>query len=178
MSHQPFENWLLEDEELTDQENLALKKHLHDCSSCSELAESWHSAQALLLHTPPVEPAAGFTLRWQESLAERKALKQKLLVRRLMLGLILAASATLVLFLTYVVVNTNVIDLVTGITGLFTNSASAFVQFRAGLLSWITNPALLPIWIFLACGLCMLCAVWLLTLWRITAQGVERNELS
>ncbi len=46
MNHQPFENWLLDEEPLTAQQQRDLQNHLRDCTICSGLADS-----NLALHT-------------------------------------------------------------------------------------------------------------------------------
>ena len=65
MNHRPFEDWLLEDRPLSDQEQRELQLHLHGCRSCSAIAES-----NLALHsTSWTSPPAGFTDRFNERLA-------------------------------------------------------------------------------------------------------------
>ena len=46
MNHQPFENWLLDEEPLTAQQQRDLQNHLRDCTICSGLADF-----QLALHT-------------------------------------------------------------------------------------------------------------------------------
>ncbi len=65
MNHQPFENWLLDEEPLTSQQQRDLQNHLRDCTICSGLADS-----NLALHTARmVAPASGFPARFQPRLA-------------------------------------------------------------------------------------------------------------
>ena len=55
MNHQPFENWLLDEEPLTSQQQRDLQNHLRGCTSCSGIADS-----NLALHTTHMAvPAAG-----------------------------------------------------------------------------------------------------------------------
>ena len=66
MNHRPFEDWLLEDQSLTSQQQRDLQGHLRSCTSCTAIAES-----NLALHTTRwVSPAAGFTDRFNLRLAE------------------------------------------------------------------------------------------------------------
>ena len=68
MNHRPFEDWLLEDQPLTPEQNRELQSHLRICSSCSSIAES-----NIALHTTHlVSSAAGFTDRFKARLARRR----------------------------------------------------------------------------------------------------------
>lgn len=75
MNHQPFENWLLDEEPLTAQQQRDLQSHLRDCTICSGLADS-----NLALHTARMlAPASGFTERFGPRLAawQRKQLRRQ-----------------------------------------------------------------------------------------------------
>ena len=65
MNHQPFENWLLDDEPLTNPQKRELQIHVRDCTSCAAIADS-----NLALHaTRGVAPVPGFTDRFRPRLA-------------------------------------------------------------------------------------------------------------
>ena len=72
MNHRPFEDWLLEDQHLTSDQERELQAHLRTCTSCSAVAES-----NLALHsTRMISPAEGFVSRFETRLAEnRKAMR-------------------------------------------------------------------------------------------------------
>lgn len=68
MNHLPFEDWLLDDIPVPSEQQRELELHLRDCSYCNALVETGR-----MLKTAKVAaPAAGFTLRLQARLAERK----------------------------------------------------------------------------------------------------------
>jgi hypothetical protein len=70
MNHQPFEDWLLNDDRLTAGEEWELNLHLRGCAECARLAQANHALRA----APISAPSVGFVLRFQEKLiAERKA---------------------------------------------------------------------------------------------------------
>ncbi len=73
MNHQPFENWLLSEDSLPEDEARALRDHLADCGQCSELEEAWLDVARLFADIPDVEPAPGFVNRWQAALESDKA---------------------------------------------------------------------------------------------------------
>jgi len=73
MNHQPFEDWLLNDKNLTSPEKRELDLHLRTCVHCTAL-----SATGLALRSANViAPAAGFTVRFQERLAIQKVAERR-----------------------------------------------------------------------------------------------------
>lgn len=78
MNHQPFEDWLFSEEPLAPQAAADLQAHLETCADCRRLANAWQSVNAELRQAPQVEPAAGFTSRWQDRLeADRQRLHRR-----------------------------------------------------------------------------------------------------
>ena len=74
MDHRPFEDWLLNNQTLSAEENRQLNTHLQSCSSCSALAE----VNLALKSVKMVTPAAGFADRFQVRLeAQKKALRRR-----------------------------------------------------------------------------------------------------
>src|SRR5271169_1089632 len=68
MNHRPFEDWLLEDQHLTSEQERELRAHLQVCTSCAAMAES-----NLALHsTRMISPAEGFTSRFETRLVEHR----------------------------------------------------------------------------------------------------------
>ncbi len=71
MDHRPYENWLLDDERLTAEQERDLRAHLRNCPDCSALER----ANLALRASPLSVPAEGFVARFQVRLAaERKVL--------------------------------------------------------------------------------------------------------
>lgn len=68
MNHQPFEEWLLNEEPITPEQKRELDVHLRSCAYCSALVETGD-----ILHLAKMaSPAPGFTARFQVRLAEHK----------------------------------------------------------------------------------------------------------
>ncbi len=76
MNHQPFRDWLLSDEELSEREKQALQDHLKSCEACSKIETAWKEVELEIKRAPQVGPAAGFTERWQANLAACQRRKQ------------------------------------------------------------------------------------------------------
>ena len=73
MNHQPFEEWLLNDKNLTPAETRELDLHLRTCTHCTAL-----SATGLALRSAPIaSPVAGFTLRFQQRRAAQKIAERR-----------------------------------------------------------------------------------------------------
>jgi hypothetical protein len=73
MSHQPFEDWLLNDKLINPKEKLELDAHVRTCSYCSALAETGKALRMV----KNVSPAAGFSARFQARLAMQKAAERR-----------------------------------------------------------------------------------------------------
>ncbi len=73
MNHQPFEDWLLNDKPMTQQEKHELDMHIRTCAYCAALAETGIELKSV----KKVAPKPGFTDRFQARLAERKVAEQR-----------------------------------------------------------------------------------------------------
>jgi hypothetical protein len=74
MDHRPFEDWLLNNETLSAEENRQLNTHLQGCVSCSALAE----VNLALKSVKMAAPADGFAERFQFRLeAQKKAMRRR-----------------------------------------------------------------------------------------------------
>ena len=70
MDHQPYENWLLDDERLTAEQERDLRAHLRNCPDCAALSRANLALRAAPMSVPPL----GFVPRLQVRLAaQRKA---------------------------------------------------------------------------------------------------------
>jgi hypothetical protein len=73
MNHQPFENWLLSEEPLSDENEEALQAHLTDCEQCKTIQDAWLDVANLFTDVPDVGPESGFVNRWQANLETDRA---------------------------------------------------------------------------------------------------------
>lgn len=100
MVHQHYEQWLLNDERLTPEQERDLRVHLRNCPDCAALAR----ANLALRAAPVIAPSQGFALRFQERLAaQREVQRKRSVVGILLLGLAGIGMLVLVLhpFLPY-----------------------------------------------------------------------------
>jgi anti-sigma factor RsiW len=63
--HQPFRDWIFEEEPLPGEDRRNLQSHLRQCADCRMLAERWNAAKASLQEAGMAEPRAGFPGRWK-----------------------------------------------------------------------------------------------------------------
>jgi hypothetical protein len=77
MNHLPFREWLLSEQELSQDQSRQLEDHLSSCEACSLIQTSWNDIEGSFHNFPIAEPAPGFTARWQSHLAEYRLEQQK-----------------------------------------------------------------------------------------------------
>jgi len=175
MNHQPFEEWLLNDKNLSPTETRELDLHLRTCVYCTSL-----SATGLALRSANViRPAAGFTLRFQQRLATQKIAERR---RKLwgMIILIVSGIGLVGWFTTpYLLAFANkpVEWVATGI-GYFlfiVTALRALTEVMTVLLSMA--PDFIPpyVWMVLISALAGLGLLWTISIWRFsrTPQGAS-----
>jgi predicted anti-sigma-YlaC factor YlaD len=100
MMHTPYEDWLLEAEDLSPELRAELDAHLEICAECKQLADGLGGLEPVLRRLTFAEPQPGFGMRFQERLAidrERRHWLQN--IAALLFGL--TATAGLVSTLAY-----------------------------------------------------------------------------
>jgi hypothetical protein len=173
MNHQPFENWLLDDQPLSLEEKRELTLHVRDCEHCKSLAETGLALRSTRMRSP----APGFTARFQERL-EAQRIAQR---RRNFWGVILftlaglGAIALLVAPLLARIADTPAewISLLVGLIIFVLSSIQALVEVGFVLLR--VAPGFIPpyLWLIPASGVAGLSLLWAVSIWRLTraAQG-------
>ncbi|HEY9152014.1 MAG TPA: hypothetical protein VIN60_03945 [Anaerolineales bacterium] len=174
MNHRPFEDWLLEDQHLTTEQERELQAHLRICTSCEAIAES-----NLALHsTRMVSPAEDFVSRFETRLIEhRKAARIRQIIGTLIF--VLAGVSLLYWFASPFIqeVMRSPADWITNVIGdlLFIMASiqalSEVSRVSLHLLQDFVSPFGWFMIFFLVSGLGML---EVLSIWRITRtpQGV------
>lgn len=122
MKHQQFENWILQDIVLDQEQHRELQAHLKQCSKCLGLHQATHQIKHLFKTAPVLEPEPDFSGRWMRRI--EKVEKRK---NRLILGITLAviSLATFILLVS---------------VGFQLNSAAAgFPQMLLEMVTLIAN---------------------------------------
>ena len=175
MNHRPFEEWLLNDKNLTSTEKRELDLHLRTCTYCTAL-----SATGLALRSANVvAPVPGFTMRFQQRLAAQKIAERR---RKLwgMMVLILGGVGLLGWFAApylYAVI-TSPVEWITATIGYFlfiVSSLQALTEAMTVLLRIL--PDFIPpyMWMVLVSALAGFGLLWTISIWQFsrTPQGVS-----
>ena len=178
MSHQPFENWILELDSLPMTDRRSLQSHLDTCQQCQRTLRKWQAAQRELRGRKMIAPAPGFTARWQSGLAERRLREQRRQAWRVFTGFVTAAMLVLLVLVGYVMMTSTPGDWLAA----FIRSASASLNFFNLVTylarTWFANTPLvvnLVLWVSFSIALCLLSLAWAFTLWRTSNVGVSNK---
>lgn len=174
MNHQPFEEWLFDQESLTNKQKRELQSHLQACSACSALAE----VDLTLRSASMALPAAGFVGRFQVRLEARK----QVLRRRHFWGFFLLTLAVIgiLLWLSWPllapVIQSPVNTLASWLSWLIALWTSLQAMGRVSELVFQVLPGFVPpvIWMVIILGAGGWGVLWILSLMRYTKlpQGV------
>lgn len=168
MNHRPFEDWLLESQALTPEQNQKLKTHLKTCNSCMALTE----VDLLLKSSRMVGPRAGFTERFQLRMAAEKQLLRKRQLWGLgVLGLIAILSVGFLAVQLFSVWLSSPAELfVTWVTWWITlvSSIRTFGTVGLVLIRIAVGIIPLPLWLGMAGGSFLLVLVWVSSLWKLS----------
>jgi len=175
MNHQPFEEWLLNDKNLTSTEKRELDLHLRTCVHCTAL-----SATGLALRSANViRPAAGFTVRFQRRLAAQKIAERR---RRLagMLVLIVGGAGLISWIAAPFVIAflSSPVEWITAAISYFlfvVTSVQALTQVMSVLARILPDIVPAYIWMVLISALAGFGLLWTISIWRFsrTPQGVS-----
>ncbi len=181
MSHQPFETWLMSEEELTPQQNQNLEAHMQECENCRKLSTALHQVTSVFTSSVDPLPAPGFAQRWHQRLIIHRHQRQQRRMWLMTIGLfgIAGIILTALLFLNHQTINW-VYELSQFIASF--SLAAARVNQAWSILRSISGalPILIPIVIVLGFGLFSAMTVMIITwfrslirLYKPIEQGVQ-----
>jgi hypothetical protein len=173
--HNPFEEWILQDEPLNEAQESALNQHVAACGQCHELQLNWQHTHQQIKTITMATPAPGFSQRWQASLPQRR-MRQQAQVRRFFKYLIGINLLSFVGLIATFVLGTSPLDLV---SGLLHGSVSIFLYAREAqnlaLAALHSVPLFVPVvfWILISTGFCLAVLTWGFSMWRYFYKGVS-----
>ena len=175
MNHSPFEDWLLNETPVTLDQQRELEIHLRSCSYCSALAETGKMLHA----TKMMAPAAGFTIRFQARLAERKLVERR---RRLWGSLVftLGGVALLVWILSPYVLSfaaSPAAWLSSAVGWLVFLGTTIVALLEAGSVIMSVIPKFFPpfVWMVVISTLAGVSLLWSVSIWRLAQRGAPRG---
>lgn len=182
MSHQPFELWIFQDEDLSAEQRRTLQAHLDECSRCRGLYASWEGARSELADAEMIGPDPGFQARWRLRHAEqrRQAAKRQI---SWTLGLTILAAGVVAVPLGLQILS--ILEAPAAVGGsvirdileidLTLKLAGGFVR---ALLGEVTSRLAPAGWAGIGIALSASTAIWMLSLYRFAFQPVERGGTS
>lgn len=176
MNHQPFETWILDNAELSCEDQQRLQDHLKSCPDCLQLCENWSLVSFTLTRAAPAAPRQGFTLRWKENLVAKRELQQKQ-IQKLLLFLTSGSLFTLLMFIIYLAVTISPINLVGSmLEGL------AYLIVMVNRIQRISIllpalPRLIPVglWLSVSTTASLLSLLWVFSIWKISTKEVTQK---
>jgi predicted anti-sigma-YlaC factor YlaD len=176
MSHQPFETWLLDENNHTQEQEAALQAHLAICAECRQIHTGWQEARLSLKSARMAKPASGFSQRFSASLAQRRAVQaHRRQIRNLILGLSLGLVATAVLLTAVIFTFSSPTEILVSGVEVIMMGVNRWNQVIHVLSAAMMQPIFLVVWILATCGVSVLACVWLFSLWRISVQGAQQE---
>lgn len=178
MEHQPFKTWILDDENLLDEQKVRLSEHLAVCPECAQLSENLNAALQAIRVAPEVAAPLGFTRRWSVSLAARKREEEKRQARSLAIAL---SSSALVIAIGAMVIFVPELSLISMTAGLITTVINVLNAMQTAL-SFITSlfksisPSVMIVVFAIAGGWLLLASFTLgLSVWKLAIKKVENK---
>lgn len=77
MKHEPYNAWILSDEQPTGEQAQELQLHLNECAACRRLQRAWVQVDASLRQAGQVGPASGFVQRFELRLQAWRAARAR-----------------------------------------------------------------------------------------------------
>ncbi len=178
MNHQPYENWIFAESDLSGEQLQELETHLNVCIDCQELRQGLRSTSQLIQAAAMVAPLPGFSQRWQVSLVERRAVHQRHQARMLFLTLVGAAVLLLLLLALHILATSTPVQwVIAGFQSTFSlfSTWNKIQDFILELFDFIPPVVPIALWVLLTSGISILTLVWIISLWRIYAQGASQK---
>ncbi len=178
MNHQLYENWILDDIQLTPQEQDSLNQHLKECHECYKLYHSWNKVQTQIKSAPVAPAPAGFVNRWKVDFASRKQAQERRQARTLLIGLSSGAFAIMIALGIILLPNFSFISLMVGFLTILVKMATGLQSLWTIVSTLVSSasPSTLIICGLIVAGWISLAAlVWGLSIWKITAKGVKNQ---
>ncbi len=178
MDHQPFEDWIFTQRDLSEINNRELSTHLLECKQCSELSESWNQVENILFQTPMVSPAQGFTKRFAHTLEikKQKELQRQSIKYLLFVGLMILLITVLLLVIFSLTYSAG--EIIVGATSTLTGFFQAFINIRAMIYQFLYKLpplAISAIWLIIAVWGLVMMPIWGVAVWRVSKQGVVQK---
>ncbi len=181
MEHEPYEEWLLSGEELSTDQQLQLENHLASCADCARLATGWQAIhQALISNLEVAEPEPGFSDRWKERLADRRAAQH---IRMTWIALLVCVGGIVLTLIGLAMPEIHGLPSPVQLLSSVVFSVAQGIVTVQDAGAWIFSllrgvPLFVPLffWIVLSTALLLWSLVWMIGIWRLPHLQRSQNE--
>ncbi len=174
MSHQPYSEWILNKQGLSEEESIQLKNHLLSCKECSDLKMNWEIVERELRSAPQVAPAAGFGLRFQQYKEAQIAVQHQQQAIKTLVIIAFSILATFSAIIIWLYLTGSFGEIIVNLVSSITSSINSFIFLRkeaAQLFQNISpNITFLLTTSFIGWAVILL-TIWSLSLWRFARLG-------
>jgi hypothetical protein len=179
MEHQPFENWILSGDPLTPTQTMDLNNHLAICSHCLTIKEGISGVEVLIKSAAFESPSPGFTRRFQIMAAQREE-EARRLQSYFFLGWTMVITVIVSIgYLTTLLLTQSPAEVISGLMGSIIGAAFQLDSMLHLIKAWIQIIPL-PITLAIIAGsaslVVLLTSGWVISVWKISTQGVKTNE--
>lgn len=99
MSHQPFETWLFEPDQLSRDQRARLEQHLIECVRCRQVGSSLRAVDQVLGSADVIGPMQGFSTRFAAALDREREWRRKRQTALVLTGTLLGSLIILAVLL-------------------------------------------------------------------------------
>lgn len=180
MNHQQFETWILQEPDLTKEQQRELHLHLKGCSQCQGFYQAVHQVDHLFKTAPETTPAPDFSARWLARIERQERHRNRWII-----GITLSAItlATILLFSAVGLELKSAVDffpqMVLELITFIVNSV-VFLDQISNILSPLLRVGtkyLSPLWLYaITFGLSGITAAWIITSLRPRKLQKEINS--
>ena len=170
-NHQPFEDWMIDRETITPEQELDLQDHLQQCEDCWTLSEALRDVDTLLKAEPIISPTPGFSARWQAHYAEARTVHQKRQTY-IFVGFVIGGALVLLFLLGFYLLP--VLKSPYPLLLAFAYQAASTIAYLSALSSAVaalveTTIKVVPptLWMGVFVGLTAICALWVVALQKL-----------
>jgi cation transport ATPase len=170
MRHQPYEKWILEDEELDPVEQKELRSHLETCHTCDSFAKAHTRVGHILSRVESMPAPSGFTARWTNSLAARKREQEQKQARAMLIsfaslaiGILLAAGILLLPEFSLIALTARTltvgVNVLNGLQGFWSTLTHLVRSVPPGMVIFAS--------VFISSWIIFACVLWGVSIWKL-----------
>jgi hypothetical protein len=179
MEHQPFENWILSETPLTPTQALDLDGHIAICTHCRTIKEGMLSVEDLFRSATFESPSPGFAQRFKVMAAQREEDARRM-QSYFFLGWTLIATVIVSMgYIGTLMLTSSPAGVISDIMASAVHAAYQFDTMIHLLKAWM-QVIPLPITLAIVAGsaslVVLLTSGWVISVWKVSTQGVKANE--